>query len=100
MILGARAVPGKARGTTDARRRRIARLRARRHANVVAVALAGKNARIVWPVLVRDEECDPARVAAVKQSKQRGRSRRPLPQRTCGNLAGDGEKVAPIAFRT
>ncbi|WP_138466699.1 IS110 family transposase [Poseidonocella sp. HB161398] len=65
MILAARAVPGKARGKTDPRSQWIARLRERQHAAVVAVALASKDARIVWPVLARAEEYDPARVAAV-----------------------------------
>jgi transposase len=31
-------------------------MRVRRHPNVVAVALANKNARIVWSVLSKNEE--------------------------------------------
>ncbi len=65
MIHGARAVLGKAHGKTDARSLWIGRLRERRHPNVVAVALANKNARIVWSVLARNEQYDPTRGAAV-----------------------------------
>lgn len=65
MIHGARAVLGKAHGKTDARSLWIGRLRERRHPNVVAVALANKNARIIWSVLARNEEYDPTRGAAV-----------------------------------
>lgn len=65
MIHGARAVLGKAHGKTDTRSLWIGRLRARRHPNVVAVALANKNARIVWSVLARNEQYDPVRGAAV-----------------------------------
>jgi len=65
MIHGARAVLGKAHGKTDARSFWIRRLRERRHPNVVAVALANKNARIVWSVLARNEQYDPARGAVV-----------------------------------
>lgn len=63
MIHGARAVLGKAHGKTDARSLWIGRLRERRHPNVVAVALANKNARIVWSVLARNEQYEPARGA-------------------------------------
>lgn len=34
----------------------LARLLARRHKNVATVALANKNARIVWALLVHDRE--------------------------------------------
>lgn len=66
MIHGARAVLGKAHGKTDPRSQWIARLRERRHPNIVAVALANKNARIVWSVLARNEEYDPTRGAVVR----------------------------------
>lgn len=59
MIHGARAVLGKAHGKNDRRSQWIGRMRERRHPNVVAVALANKNARIVWSVLARDEEYRP-----------------------------------------
>ena len=55
MIHGARAVLGKAHGKDDARSQWIGRMRERRHPNVVAVALANKNARIVWAVLARGD---------------------------------------------
>jgi len=60
MIHGARAVLGKAGGKTDARSEWIGRMRERRHPNVVAVALANKNARIVWSVLSSGEGYRPA----------------------------------------
>ncbi len=63
MIHGARAVPGKSRGKTDPGSRWIARLRERRHPNIVAVALASRNARIVCSVLANDEEYQPAQAA-------------------------------------
>lgn len=51
LIYGARAVLRNAASKTDARSLWIERMRGRRHPNVVAVALANKNARIVWAVL-------------------------------------------------
>jgi transposase len=56
LIHGARAVLGKAGGKRDARSAWINRMRERRHPNVVAVALANKNARIVWSILSKNEE--------------------------------------------
>ncbi|MEO9781054.1 MAG: IS110 family transposase [Sedimentitalea sp.] len=56
LIHGARAVLGRSAGKTDMRSRWINRMRERRHPNVVAVALANKNARIVWSLLSRDQE--------------------------------------------
>lgn len=56
LIHGARAVLGRAAGKTDERSQWIGRMRERRHPNVVAVALANKNARIVWSLLARDQE--------------------------------------------
>ena len=55
MIHGARAVLGKAGGKQDPRSQWIGRMRERRHPNVVAVALANKNARIVWSILAGSE---------------------------------------------
>jgi transposase len=51
MIHGARAVLAKADGKTDSRSLWIERMRERRHPNIVAVAAANKNARIVWSLL-------------------------------------------------
>jgi transposase len=64
MIHGARAVLGKAGDKQDARSQWIRRMRERRHPNVVAVALANKNARIVWSILSRDEEYRPGQADA------------------------------------
>ena len=56
LIHGARAVLGKAGGKQDARSVWINRMREWRHPNVVAVALANKNARIVWSILSKNED--------------------------------------------
>ena len=55
MIPGARAVLGKAKGKDDLGSQWIGRMRERRHPNIVAVALANKNARIVWSILSQGE---------------------------------------------
>ena len=59
LIHGARAALSRAAGKTDARSQWIGRMRERRHPNVVAVALANKNARIIWSLLSRDQEYRP-----------------------------------------
>ena len=59
MIHGARAALGKAGGKQDPRSRWLGNLRARRHPNVAAVALANKNARIVWAMLASDKFYEP-----------------------------------------
>jgi transposase len=64
MIQGARAVLGKAGGKQDPRSQWIGRMRERRHPNLVAVALANKNAKIVWSILWRDEEYRPRQMDA------------------------------------
>lgn len=51
LIHGARAVLGRSSGKTDTRSQWVNRMRERRHLNVAAVALANKNARIVWSLL-------------------------------------------------
>jgi transposase len=51
MIHGARAALGKVAGKQDPRSLWLSKLRQRRHPNVAAVALANKNARIVWAML-------------------------------------------------
>lgn len=65
MIHGARAVLGKAHGKTDPKSLWIGRMRERRHPNVVAVALANKNARIVWSVLAGEQDYRPEKAVAV-----------------------------------
>ena len=59
MIHGARAALGKAGGKQDPRSLWLGNLRERRHPNVVAVALANKNARIVWAMLASDKFYEP-----------------------------------------
>ena len=51
LIHGARAVMGRIRGKQDQRSLWLLKVRERHHANVVAVALANKNARIAWSLL-------------------------------------------------
>ena len=64
MIHGARAVLGQSGGKHDTRSQWIGRMREPRHPNVVAVALADRNAKIVWSILARGEEYKPGRVSA------------------------------------
>ncbi|WP_371171702.1 IS110 family transposase [Aliiroseovarius sp. 2305UL8-7] len=64
LIHGARAVLSRAAGKTDARSQWIGCMRERRHPNVVAVALANKNARIVWSLLSKDQEYRPGHTVA------------------------------------
>ena len=59
MIHGARAVLAKTSGKMDPRSLWIERMRERRHPNVVAVAVANKNARIVWSLLSGDKAYQP-----------------------------------------
>ena len=61
LIHGARAVLGRSARKTDTRSQWINRMRERRHPNVIAVALANKNARIVWSLLSTDQEYRPGR---------------------------------------
>ena len=59
MIHGARAALGKAGGKQDPRSLWLGKLRQRRHPNVAAVALANKNARVVWAMLAGDKNYEP-----------------------------------------
>jgi transposase len=63
-IQGARSVMNTTRGKTDPLSLWVERLRARRGDNVAAVALAAKNARMVWAMLARGEAYRPAQGAA------------------------------------
>ena len=56
LIHGARAVVKTAAKKTDAQSRWINELVKRRNANIAAVALANKNARVIWTLLRRDED--------------------------------------------
>jgi transposase len=60
MIHGARAALGRAGGKQDPRSLWLGKLRQRQHPNVAAVALANKNARIVWAMLSGDASYEPA----------------------------------------
>lgn len=60
MIHGARAALSRADGKEDPRSLWLGKLRTRRHPNVAAVALANKNARIVWAMLSDDTAYEPA----------------------------------------
>jgi transposase len=54
LIHGARAALGRVQGKQDPRSLWLSKMRERRHPNVVAVALANKNARIAWSLLSSD----------------------------------------------
>ncbi|MET4808365.1 IS110 family transposase [Limibacillus sp. MBR-115] len=60
LIHGARAALGRAGGKQDPRSLWLNKLRQRRHPNIAAVALANKNARIVWAMLAGDTSYEPA----------------------------------------
>ncbi|WP_347338984.1 IS110 family transposase [Bradyrhizobium frederickii] len=60
MIHGARAALSRATGKQDPRSLWLGKIRQRRHPNVAAVALANKNARIVWAMLTGDAAYEPA----------------------------------------
>ena len=70
MIHGARAALSRASGKQDPRSLRLGQVRQRRHPNVAAVALANKNARIVWAILAGDTAYEPA--LSVKGGVNRG----------------------------
>lgn len=55
LVQGARSVLNTTRGKSDPLSRWVERLRARRGDNVAAVALAAKNARMIWAMLARGE---------------------------------------------
>lgn len=55
LIHGARAVVNHSQGKTDRRSEWINALVGRRNKNIATVALANKNARIIWAMLARDE---------------------------------------------
>ncbi len=60
LIHGARSVIRFSESKTDKRNRWINELIARRNKNVATVALANKNARIIWSILAREEHYRPA----------------------------------------
>ena len=56
LIHGGRAVVRHAQGKTDAQSRWVTALKQRRGGNIAAVAVANKNARILWALLTRGED--------------------------------------------
>jgi transposase len=60
LVHGARSVVKAAAGKSDARSQWINQLRERRGYNKAAVAVANKNARILWALMMREEEYRPA----------------------------------------
>lgn len=60
LIHGARSALGRVGGKQDPRSLWLGHLRQRRHPNIAAVALANKNARIVWAMLSGDTFYKPA----------------------------------------
>jgi transposase len=58
LIHGARSALGRVRDKQDPRSLWLGRMRQRRHPNIVAVALANKNARIAWSGLASDSAYD------------------------------------------
>lgn len=63
LIHGARAALGKVGDKQDPRSLWLGKMRERRHPNVVAVALANKNARIIWAMLASDDVYKPQQSA-------------------------------------
>jgi len=64
MTHGARTVIRHAKNKEDSLSHWINNMIMRKHANVVAIALANKNARIAWALIAKDQEFNPALAAA------------------------------------
>jgi transposase len=64
LIHGARSAVRTAKGKEDRLSRWIIDLQSRRHANVVAVAMANKMARMAWVMMTRGVDYDPDLAAA------------------------------------
>ena len=64
LVHGARSAVRTAKDKDDRLSRWITNLQARRHANVVAVAMANKMARMAWVIMTRDVDYDPDLAAA------------------------------------
>jgi len=63
LVHGARAVIRHAKGRDDGLSEWLQALSARKHANVVAVALANKTARVAWSVVRNDAAYDPSLIS-------------------------------------
>ena len=64
LVHGARSAMRTAKNKEDRLSRWIIDLQSRRHANVVAVALANKMARMAWAMMAKDADYDPELAAA------------------------------------
>jgi transposase len=64
LVHGARSAMRTVKDKDDRLSRWIINLQARRHANVVAVAMANKMARMAWVIMTRDVDYDPDLAAA------------------------------------
>ena len=64
LVHGARSAVRTAKDKDDRLSRWIINLQARRHANVVAVAMANKMARMAWVIMTWDVDYDPDLAAA------------------------------------
>jgi len=87
LIHGGRSAVYAARRRSDPKSRWLNRLKAKSGANVAAVALANKNARIAWALLRYGEEYRPARAHA-QSSSPPARSARPAEQQPASALQG------------
>ena len=65
LVHGARSAMRTAKDKEDRLSRWIIDLQSRRHANVVAVALANKMARMAWAMMTKDADYDPELAAAL-----------------------------------
>jgi transposase len=65
LVHGARSAMRTAKNKEDRLSRWIIDLQSRRHANVVAVALANKMARMAWAMMTKDADYDPELAAAL-----------------------------------
>lgn len=61
---GARSVIRHAKNKEDPLSHWVNNMTTRKHINVVAIALANKNARIAWALIAKDQEFNPALAAA------------------------------------
>ena len=96
LIHGARSALGRVRDKQDPTSLWLGKMRLRRHPNIVAVALANKNARIAWSLLSSDSVYDPGLSVAQPDSKiPSERIRRVGLTYNCNRLAEDGETVTP-----
>ena len=66
LVHGARAVVYRAKGRDDGLSRWINALASRKHANVVAVALANKTARVAWAISAGGVTYDPSEITATR----------------------------------